>query len=723
MSLNSAVQLPVVVKYFGAASNLANNVLSLCHAPNSSGKYYFQADICPGFSMQYEARVPNWDLNDFRLGIHSTLQSFYVKTPNRTTLQVVDMNDVPLQVFALNAGHQLSNDVWNSFKIVNTGSNLIATVNDYGYVARVPNWQVARHYWRDGGFTFSGANSSTVTGSNAVRRMYLQSLTTISDPVVCKNSLSAQIVNTAKLGCTELKSRVTDTTVAFSDWNLTSNLYCTSNAVLSNVSTSNWTTKTATCASLVASGNVACNTITCPALGSLAFMSTPSSNFLGPIALRNGNDNTGYVKQQLTFGYSGTDSYRHAIQTRHNDGVEAKQNSIDFKVWKKPQTSAEIGSNLAMSVTAEGVGVFQTFPSQALDVTGNTRVTGGITCATLGVANTTPSYPLDVSGNCRLNGIVGVNTTPSASYSLKVGGDAWVTNQVLCYQASSSVVSTLDATSRTLKLPKGGTIGFPGYPTIEFNHDDTSKEANAGKISYKQFTGQDVLEIVGGGASALDRSVKIFDKLTVGGGNTVLADLENLRVHGDVNVTGCISFKITPPGGAYPDAVLALNSTGASGTGRLQFVNAGHYIACSDNVPSYDNIKNPNGFGHCIYHNSGAHVFTGGPLVVNNKLFFKPGLSTDTGYNTVGNMKFGNQTVNVTSGASHQNVIITHNLNNATHFGFFTAVDTGYNNLDSFVFKTVTQGINADVVRLRRADASSFGSDVVVGFHYMFVVN
>lgn len=109
---------------------------------------------------------------------------------------------------------------------------------------------------------------------------------------------------------------------------------------------------------------------------------------------------------------------------------------------------------------------------------------------------------------------VGINTTSQSNYSLNVGGNANVTNKITCYETSSSVITTLNTTSRTLKLPKGGTIGFPGYPTIEFNYDDTGKQTDAGKITYGQFT-SNTLEIVGGGSVAGSRAVKVFDNLTV----------------------------------------------------------------------------------------------------------------------------------------------------------------------------------------------------------------
>jgi len=200
---------------------------------------------------------------------------------------------------------------------------------------------------------------------------------------------------------------------------------------------------------------------------------------------------------------------------------------------------------------------------------------------------------------------VGINTTSTSSYSLKVGGDAYITNKITCYETSASVITTLNATSRSLKLPKGGTIGFPGYPTIEFNYDDTGKQTDAGKITYAQFTSSNALELVGGGNTINGRFVKIYDNLSVGNTNDLAGSGTTLRVEGGVLFNGCTSFYM------YPDVFntmckFYMNTVSAANTGsEIQFVNSGHFIACTD-TQGYGGGPNAAGSGHQIFIKTGG---------------------------------------------------------------------------------------------------------------------
>lgn len=212
---------------------------------------------------------------------------------------------------------------------------------------------------------------------------------------------------------------------------------------------------------------------------------------------------------------------------------------------------------------------------------------------------------------------VGINTTSQSNYSLNVGGNANVTNKITCYETSSSVITTLDTTSRTLKLPKGGTIGFPGYPTIEFNYDDTGKATNAGKIIYGQFN-SNALEIVGGGNTVNGKFVKIYDNLSVGNTDDLAGNGTTLRVEGGVLFNGCTSFYM------YPDAFnkmckFYMNTVSAANTGaEIQFVNNGHFIACTD-TQSYGGGPNATGGGHQIFIKTGG-VSINAPVKTNGNI-------------------------------------------------------------------------------------------------------
>ncbi|MAW64559.1 MAG: hypothetical protein CMD18_00010 [Flavobacteriales bacterium] len=91
----------------------------------------------------------------------------------------------------------------------------------------------------------------------------------------------------------------------------------------------------------------------------------------GPLGLKNGN-HTATTAQQILFGYNGVNNleYAHSIRTRHNGQSSGNdtQNSIDFYLWKKGDTTTTIGEKHGMSITAAGVGIGRTDPTQVLDV-------------------------------------------------------------------------------------------------------------------------------------------------------------------------------------------------------------------------------------------------------------------------------------------------------------------------------------------------------------------
>jgi hypothetical protein len=88
------------------------------------------------------------------------------------------------------------------------------------------------------------------------------------------------------------------------------------------------------------------------------------------LQLRSGNSAANFVSNQITFGYNNTDTYRHAIKTRHNSGATSG-NAIDFYTWKYgTDGAADIPTQYVMSLNGASVGIGSSSPTSKLTVNG-----------------------------------------------------------------------------------------------------------------------------------------------------------------------------------------------------------------------------------------------------------------------------------------------------------------------------------------------------------------
>jgi hypothetical protein len=95
------------------------------------------------------------------------------------------------------------------------------------------------------------------------------------------------------------------------------------------------------------------------------------------LQLRSGNTGAQFESNQITFGFNGTNTYRHAIKTRHDPKLPGG-NAIDFILWGSRVGEGDptaIGGRPGITVTGEGVGIGTILPHAKLDVQGDIRAT------------------------------------------------------------------------------------------------------------------------------------------------------------------------------------------------------------------------------------------------------------------------------------------------------------------------------------------------------------
>jgi hypothetical protein len=320
----------------------------------------------------------------------------------------------------------------------------------------------------------------------------------------------------------------------------------------------------------------------------------------GTTAIRNGNGNVSWTNNQLLFGYNNTNTYQHAINTRH-DGGGGNKNSIDFLLWNSNVSSATVGNTNTMSITATGVGIF----------------------------NSNPSYKLDVNGNVRLNnafiGDVGYGSAYAGFSHCNFAGNSYAflqanTGQTFVNCATSQTINFRVNNADTMVMGANN-LGIQSTNTIEFGQGVSGKDTSAGKIGYQTFTSGS-LDIVGAGTTAGSRNIKLWEDVLVAR-NLSVASNANIAVNLTASNIGIGTSSPSYPldisgygmrlqGGASltNPTVFYLNSTGAgSTTSQIRFVNSGHHITCTD-CNLWNGIDNVGG-GHNIYYQSGGHNFSG----------------------------------------------------------------------------------------------------------------
>lgn len=98
---------------------------------------------------------------------------------------------------------------------------------------------------------------------------------------------------------------------------------------------------------------------------------TGASTGTNSLQLRSGNSSSGFISNQVLFGWNGSAQYRHAIKTRHQSG-SPNQNAIDFFLWNQGvDASTTVGTKAAMTIDGKYrgmVGIGTTTPNSELHI-------------------------------------------------------------------------------------------------------------------------------------------------------------------------------------------------------------------------------------------------------------------------------------------------------------------------------------------------------------------
>ncbi|MDD5625888.1 MAG: tail fiber domain-containing protein [Patescibacteria group bacterium] len=193
--------------------------------------------------------------------------------------------------------------------------------------------------------------------------------------------------------------------------------------------------------------------------------------------LINGDNATAFTRATIALGWSTTGQYSNFIHTRHN-GSGAANNAIDFYT-SDGTASGVFPTNAVLGLTINNgqVGVGQTTPGQALDVTGTIRQS---TCKTAGTLSANTSGDIICTSDERLKNIYGYYQGGLAALS--------AINPIrFSYKGEDFVHVGFSAQNVKSVLPEASALQDSGYWSL----DDTSITAltvNAIKEQQKEIT-------------------------------------------------------------------------------------------------------------------------------------------------------------------------------------------------------------------------------------------
>jgi hypothetical protein len=203
----------------------------------------------------------------------------------------------------------------------------------------------------------------------SLSRYFLYNFNITNGSLTNTNVISTNITSTTLLNTNQISTNITTATLNASTGITTATLNASTgiNATTITAATSRITT------SLLAVGNS--NTVgnIFTTGGNVGIGTTSPGAMLdinGTSLYRNGNGSGSYTNNQLTFGFNGTATYRHAIKSRHDAGSNAG-NAFDFYVWQTSDNLNTVGTKRIMSTTGDAMIIGETLAF--LSITGGDK--------------------------------------------------------------------------------------------------------------------------------------------------------------------------------------------------------------------------------------------------------------------------------------------------------------------------------------------------------------
>lgn len=254
-----------------------------------------------------------------------------------------------------------------------------------------------------------------------------------------------------------------------------------------------------------------------------------------------------------------------------------------------------------------------------------------------GIGTTSPSYLLDVNGNARIgktyihisgNDMIIMNSNLTAningSFALYQGS----TGETVINAATGQQVCMKINNAEHFRLTSNGNVGIGTTSPSEKFHvngkiygsnqiltSTANDQSNVPGFSWREDSNTGMYHLT---TSTIGFSTAGAPRMVINSSGDVGIGTTSPSYRADVRGTG---MQLLGGSGNTP-TVFYLNTTGVGSTsGEIQFVNSGHFIACTDSNP-YKGTYSLVGSGHNIVYSSGGHNFYNGNIrVYTNNLY------------------------------------------------------------------------------------------------------